>query len=393
MSLTDDLGDLAAVPVVAAPPWTPGVDIDGDGGEVRTHAFAGDTAPVWDDILGHFGLDPSDFAIVEPVRVSVWDAQVKGGKVIQMRAYRARVVRRRAHKDVDVDALVKQISRHRKRRTKVPTGTEALVVVLGDFQVGKPDGDGTRGTVDRILNAIDAVVAHVRALRKSGHGIGNLTVLGVGDMVEGCSGFYANQAFTVELDRREQVRVVRRLLVKALTTWAPLFESVDVASVAGNHGENRSSGDKGKFYTTVADNDDLAVFEQAAEVLAASEAYDHVQFNVGGNPLTKIVDIAGSRVAITHGHLARDSGSVEGKLKRWYEMQVAGQRIAPVDVLVTGHYHHLRVAQWGPTMWLQCPAMDGGSDWYAATKGDESPAGMLTFVVGADRRPNHITIL
>lgn len=37
--------------------------------------------------------------------------------------------------------------------------------------------------------------------------------------------------------------------------------------------------------------------------------------------------------------------------------------------------------------------MDGGSDWYAATKGDSSPAGMLTFVVGADRRPNHITIL
>ena len=380
MSLADDLGDLGSVPTMPSPPWTPGADWDGDGGEVRTAVYTTDAAPAWDDVLAHFGLDPAEFAVVEPVRISVWDAQTKTG-IQQLRAYRARVVRRRKQTPVDVDELIATIKRH-KRRTKVPTGTEALVVVLGDWQMGKPDGDGTAGTVGRILDAIDAVVDRVKALRRTGRSLGELAVLGVGDMLEGCAGWYSYQPHAVELDRREQTRIVRRLLVKALTAWAPLFETVTVASVGGNHGEHREGG---KIVTGYADNDDLAVFEQAAEILAANdEAYGYVRFAIGGHPLTKTVEVAGRRVAMTHGHLARDSGNVEAKLRGWYQRQVAGQMLAPVDVLVTGHYHHLRVANWGPTTWLQCPAMDGGSVWHASIAGDDSPAGLLTFTTGTE---------
>lgn len=384
MSLADDLGALGSVPVIPSPPWTPGADWDGSSGEVRTAAYVGDTAPAWDDVLAHFGLDPAVFAIVEPVRISVWDAQTKTG-IQQLRAYRARVVRRSESAGFDADDMIRQIRRH-KRRTKVPTGTEALVVVLGDWQIGKPDGDGTVGTVQRVLDAIDGVTDRVRELRKIGRGLGELAVLGVGDLLEGCSGFYANQPFTVELDRREQTRVVRRLLVQALTQWAPLFDTVQVSTVAGNHGEHRnvSSGGKAKYGTTVSDNDDLAVFEQAAEVLDANpDAYGHVKFGVGGDPLRKVISVAGRRIALTHGHVTRGSGNAESKLQHWYQGQVAGQQIAPVDVLVSGHYHHLRLAQWGPTTWMQCPAMDGGSDWHATATGDDSPAGMLTFTTGA----------
>jgi len=35
-------------------------------------------------------------------------------------------------------------------------------------------------------------------------------------------------------------------------------------------------------------------------------------------------------------------------------------------------------------MWLQAPNMDPGSDWWANIAGDNSPPGMLTFVVTPD---------
>jgi hypothetical protein len=69
------------------------------------------------------------------------------------------------------------------------------------------------------------------------------------------------QTFSVELDRRQQVKLVRRMLVTMLTEWGRLPVQMVVGCVPGNHGENRRGG---KAFTTFEDNDDLAVFEQAA---------------------------------------------------------------------------------------------------------------------------------
>ena len=41
-----------------------------------------------------------------------------------------------------------------------------------------------------------------------------LTIVGLGDIVEGCEGFYDMQTFTVEYDLRRQKMIARRLLVK-----------------------------------------------------------------------------------------------------------------------------------------------------------------------------------
>jgi hypothetical protein len=69
------------------------------------------------------------------------------------------------------------------------------------------------------------------------------------------------------------------------------------------------------------------------------------------------------------------------------------QSIGNSDILVTGHYHHLRQADWGGCMWLQAPSLDSGSEWWLIVSGESSEAGVLTFSVYPDRRVADLEVL
>ena len=393
-------------PVESAPPtetprrervadWRPGVMWSGDDGTVTTVPVAGDRQPDWDDVLRVWDLDPERYAVVEPVLFNAWDALAPGGVVTRMRQWKARVILRRSVSDggADWDRMIQEISRFRPQKRQPPPGDGTFFAVLGDWQIGKPDGDGLTGTVGRILQAISDVEGRVRDLRRIGRPLGSLYVMWPGDSIEGCVGHYATQTFGVEIDRRKQIQVARRLLRDALVRWSRLFEEVVVLAVGGNHGENRQSA--GKAYTTLGDNDDLSVVEQVAEILAMNpDAFGHVRVVIPSDHLTVTAQVGPWIVGLTHGHVARDSSGTEQKLRRWYEHQAGGKRpVGDSDILVTGHYHHLRVADWGGCMWLQCPAMDGGSEWWTAMRGETSQAGLLTFASYPDRRVADLEVL
>lgn len=387
-------------PIPAAPRrdrealWRPGVEWRGDDGTVTTTAEVGDAHPDWSHVLAVWDLDPERFAVVEPVLFNAWDAPGPEGSILRMRQWKARVIRRKQETspNVDVDALLSDVLKARPSKP-APLGDGVFHVVLGDWQIGKADGDGLRGTVQRIQKAITDVEIRVRELRKAGRPLGTLFVEWTGDSVEGCVGHYAMQTFGVELDRRAQVKVTRRLLRDALMRWSRLFGSVVVLAVGGNHGENR--GRSGKAYTTFSDNDDLAVVEQVGEILAANpEAFGHVRVVIPPDHLTVTAEAAGWIVGVTHGHVARESGLAEAKLRRWYERAAGGkQPIGDADILVSGHYHHLRVADWGGCVWVQCPALDGGSEWWRLTSGETSTPGVLTFASYPEQRLADLAVL
>jgi len=364
--------------------WTPGVEWLGNEGTVTTEAITGD--PKWGDILRKWDLDPNEFEVVEPVLFNSWG----GEDGTNNRQFKAKVVRR-VHASVDLEPLIAAALKHKPSKRTV-TGDDVLTVVLADWQIGKADHGGVEGTIRRVVEARDAVVQRARDLRKIGRGVARLNVLWTGDSVEGCLGHYPSQTFAIELDRRDQVKVTRRLLTDSLQAWAKHFEEITVAAVAGNHGENRSTG---KAFTGVQDNDDLAIVEQVSEILAANpDAFGHVRFAVARDALTVTIPVGEWIIGVTHGHVARASGTAEQKLRRWWEGQAAGrQPIGDADVLVTGHYHHLRVADWGGCVWLQAPAMEGGSEWWRMSTGDVSQIGMLTFVTTPTDRVTDIAIL
>ena len=362
--------------------WVPGVEWTGSEGTVTTDALTGD--PAWRDILTKWDLDPDEYEVVEPVLFNSWG----GSDGLTNRQFKAKVVRR-VHATADIEPLIAAAMRHKPKK-QTYSGSAVLTVVLADWQIGKADHGGVEGTIRRIIDARDAVIQRAKDLRKIGREVSSLNVLWTGDSIEGCLGHYPSQSFTVELDRRDQVKVTRRLLSDSLQTWSKHFEEITVAAVAGNHGENRSTG---KAFTGVQDNDDLAIVEQVAEILAANpDAFGHVKFAIARDALTLTIPSAGWIIGITHGHVTRAGG--EAKLQRWWEGQAAGrQPIGDSDVLVTGHYHHLRVADWGGCMWLQAPAMEGGSEYWRVSSGQMSQIGMLSFVTTEEQRVSDISIL
>lgn len=365
--------------------WEPGVEWLGSEGTVTTDAVQGD--PEWDHVLRAWDLDPDEFQIVEPVLFNSWG----GEDGLTNRQFKAKVIRR-VHASVDLEPLIANAMRHKAPKRSF-TGDEVLNVALADWQIGKADGDGVEGTIRRIIDCRDALIDRVRGLRKLGYGVPHLNVLWTGDSVEGCLGHYPAQTYSVELNRREQVRATRRLLTDTLQAWSKHFDGITVAAVAGNHGENRNSG--GKAFTGPDDNDDLAVVEQVQEILAANpDAFGHVRFVIARDALTLTIPAGEWIIGITHGHVTRSGANAEAKLRSWWEKQAAGrQPIGDADVLVSGHYHHFRVADWGGCVWLQSPALDGGSEWWRVSAGEVSQQGMLTFITTNDQRATEIAVI
>jgi predicted phosphodiesterase len=357
--------------------WTPGVSWDGNEGVVTTEPMVGDTHPDWSGVLRIWGLDPDNFAVVEPVLFNVW-GNAEGAL---NRQWKGKVIRKGAKERADIDHLIQEIRKHKPRERKpLIEGSASLVVVAADWQVGKKDGDGLKGLVGRWLQAIDDVEARYKELKKMGRPIESITVLCLGDLVEGCDGHYDIQTFTVEVDRRDQVKIARRLLRDALIRWSKFAPEITVAAIGGNHGENRKNG---KAFTTLNDNDDVALVESVAEIFQANpEAYGHIKFAIPTDSLSLTVEAGTKIIGITHGHLARAGAGVEAKLRRWIADQTLGRnKIGDCDILVTGHYHSLKMADWGGVKWLQAPALDGGSVWWSQSTGETADVGVLTFVV------------
>jgi len=359
--------------------WTPGVTWMGDEGTITTPPVEGESHPDWSGVLRMWGLDPEHFAVVEPVLFNVWGDTLG----ILNRQWKGKVVRKGRQETADIESLIAEIKKHKPRERKEIEGGASLVVCASDWQVGKRDGDGLKGLVGRWLQAIHDVEFRLKELKKLGRPIDSITVLCLGDLVEGCDGHYDIQTFTVEVDRRDQVKIARRLLRDALIRWSKVVPSITVAAIGGNHGENRKNG---KSFTTLGDNDDVALVESVAEIFQANpEAYGHIKFAIPTDELSLTLEIHGKIIGITHGHLARSGQGVEGKLRRWIADQTLGrQKIGDCDILVTGHYHSFKLADWGGVKWLQAPALDGGSVWWRQSTGEIADVGVLTFLVSSE---------
>ena len=350
--------------------WEPGVAWNGKEGTIVTGALPAENAPNWDTILRVWGLDPDKFQVVEPVLFNVWGDPLGALN----RQWKGKVIQRTVSEDADMERLIQEIKKHKFAKPVIREEGLAMLVAISDLQLGKGEGGGTAGIVARFLAGISEVEARWKELVKTGRPLSRLVVVGLGDVVESCDGHYDMQAFQTDLDRREQITVARRLLVKAITSWARFAPEVIVAAIPGNHGENRRGG---KAFTTFGDNDDVAVFEQAAEVVRANPDYDHVKFAFPKNDLTMTLDVCGTIVGMAHGHQFR------GNPLTWWAKQALGlQRTGDSSLLLAGHLHHLVVQQSGARTFIQAPSLDGGSQWFTETQGASAPAGILTLTVG-----------
>ena len=363
--------------------WRPSATYGANGGELVGKLPEGtDTDPAfWRLVIADWGLDPDTTEIVpDSVQIRAWDMPIGKGETMRARYYKCAIRPRRAAICADD---VAELAKAATRRTKRPPATTGpgvgYVVNLSDWQIGKGEGGGTVATVERITRALEQAVDRLRELRKTGRTISSVWLIGMGDLAEQCIGHYPSQQFTVDCTRREQLQIVRTLLLTAVDQFVDMTGTLVVGAVPGNHGENRANG---KMITTIADNDDLAVFDQVRDALAKNpDRYGHVVWHIS-DELVLTADVEGIEVAWTHMH--QGAGSGERKIADWWRSQVMGNRpISSAQILNTAHYHHLLVSESTGRTIIQVPAMDGGSGWWTDKTGQSSPSGMVTYLAGA----------
>lgn len=384
MALGDDLealvdaggeGQYVGKPVKHPAGWEPGVAWDGHGGTLTTAPL--EAAPSgWDDLLAVWDLDPALYEVVEPVQYRAWDAPVGAGETKRLFYYRA-TIRRRSGTGSGVDEVLAAIGRHRPKRPEPSGGGDSFAVLAGDLQIGKIDGDGTQGTVDRFLSKTDAAVRRLRELRKTGRVIDSITLAWLGDCIEGnvSQGGSLAAAGRVDLTVTEQVRIYRRLMLYQVKAFAGLADRIVVPVVPGNHDEAERVG------KTVRRYDDSWAIEGAvtvADALNLAGGFEHVSFVFPErDELTITLDVAGTVCGFAHGHQFRTDAV------KWWAGQAHGmQPIGDATVLFGAHKHHLKVEQTGAKTFVQIPALDGGSQWWKHQTGQDSPPGLVTLVVG-----------
>lgn len=367
--------------------WEPSLQWDGQTGQITAQLDAEPDDAVWAELISDWGLDPGRTMVVDgSLQIRAWDTS-RDGETVRMKYYRCVIRPREKTVDrADVERLSREIRSRKPARLTVTPGGGALLVILSDWQLGKGEGGGTPATVERITMAVDRSVARLRELRKIGRSIETVYLVGLGDLVESCDGFYPMQTFQADLSDREQDAIARRLVLYAIDSFVDAGVRVVSMGVPGNHGENRRNG---KAYTDFRDNRDYATFETVSEIVAANpKRYAELSIPLNAlndDDLTMTLDIAGVAVSFAHGHQFGTGSNAQAKMESWWKGQALGRTgVSDAQILFAGHLHHFVISESTGRTVIQVPAMDGGSKWYTSTKGSSAPTGMLSLLIGAD---------
>jgi hypothetical protein len=93
-------------------------------------------------------------------------------------------------------------------------------------------------------------------------------------------------------------------------------------------------------------------------------------------------------LGMVHGHQANRP---EGIPDWWRKQSFGKQPVTASTVLVSGHFHHLRVQELGSTnrgtsrFWVQAATLDNGSNWWRLNSGEDSQPGLVCFALEKEK--------
>lgn len=378
MSLADRLASPGPTGDDAAPEgWKARLELDSDdGGYIVSRPYDPQCPTDHVSEMGEHGLDPDQWEVTK-VRRSRW--QVYDGRWLE--AFKIDVVPRGSHHAdrADCEALVTRIEKWRPRTTKTKRTHEGTFVVpAGDTQLGKPEGGGSEATIDRFLAETEVTLRRLRNSLGRDRVAQTVVLPWMGDCIEGIVSQSGANNMRLDLTPTQQVRVYRRLMWAQVEQFAPLAERLVIPVVPGNHDEPMRIA--GKQPTPA---DDSWAIEGAVAVQDGvarnPELADKVEFRFPGHDeMTITLNVGGTRIGMVHGH---QFGRGANGWRTWWNDQGGGRTpIGTADVLLAAHLHHLRVQDHGDgRLFLQIPALDGGSQWFKSRKGDASPSRMVSF--------------
>jgi hypothetical protein len=365
------LSEFASRNTVPDKAWTPRVESTGTEALVISKPYHGEQKH--DDLMRENGFDPEEYELDGPVAFNRREL-VSGEEVV---SYRFKV-RKRA------DALDLKNAFAAARNAKAPKPLKgadddrALVVVLADVQAGKvASRGGTPEMLHRVYTKLDKLRLHAKARKCS-----SAVLLEAGDVIENVQNV-KSQIATNDASLTDQLDIANTIEIDFIKVLAELHSEVMVAGVPSNHSALRAGKD---LTDTVNDDYGLMLLRFAKKALAlAPEKFGHVSFFEPAPYRESLtLDVKGVGVGLVHGHQARPTA-----FEAWLAGQVNGNApLATAEVIVAGHYHHLKVQPVGRSMssdrtkwFLQAPTLDNGSDWWTNIKGSDSDPGLLVFEV------------
>ena len=351
---------------------------------VTTDPVAADTPDgTHAELLEAHGFDPARYRIVGPIRSTRWTAYlpkeyrtnstpgepVEDAFTFQAKASRFQVVER-AEGELSIDELIAVVEKYQPGKiepaAEFTEPGEAYVVALGDAQAGKLESP-TEELIGRLLDYMHKAVEPLQ-----GRKVEHIHLAWLGDACEGMNSQGGSLRWRTTLTMTEQVRLIRRLMLKQIEILAPYAERLTVVSVGGNHDEGYSRDLK----TREDDSWAVEALNMVADALEFNPAFSHVECYVPGPDEQGVVmDVAGTVIAHVHGHKIKP-----GKWREWWAGQALGrQAYGEADLLLQGHMHHWQVSEDGDRQWLCVPAIESGSTWWRDSTGTWGSPGILTF--------------
>lgn len=372
MSLENDLNGLGSNDPKIPADWQPYAEQIGDQIGSAIVKLPSPKATEHDLLLGA-GFDPACWKIDGSINTRKWMRYDQSW----LYYYRFNVVagESKEARKADVEEMAKAIRKRKPASLVAETDGDCFAFFMSDLQIGKvSQGITSQDIVDWYISCVDQAVARIDNLRAAGHKMPHGAIIGLGDIVENCFGYYANQQYQIDLNQREQNKVARELLRYTINTLGPKFDKLTVAAIGGNHGERR---DGGKTKTDAADNMDLEVFDAVKEAyILAGVEFD---WQIAGENLSAALNLGGTNVGIAHGHTFGSGVNSGARAEKWMKGQVWGmQEVSGCTVLVHGHWHHYSNLQSGGRHLIQAPALDAGSKWFTDYSGEASEPGVLT---------------
>jgi predicted phosphodiesterase len=363
-----ELKDHLSIPTIDEPkpkaPFIRATEFDGSKGFIQTEPLA--SAPNWDEVLEMFGYDPKEVRIVGTLRTSKWQQREDGE---WLHSYRFAIG---PAATANLDDVIKSIST-RKFKPAKSEGDDVFHWLAGDLQLGKIDGDGTQGVVDRVLASIDNGVKQLKTLRRF-NSIGMVHQAWLGDCGEGNQSQGGKSMWRTELTITEQYRLFRRLALYAVDAFAPLVERLEIDVVNGNHDEAQRLP-----VATRADDGHAteAMIALADALLLNPSSYGHVRIFVPNRDEMTITREIGNSV-FTHAH---GNQWAKGKAFEWWSKQALNNHSAgAADFLLHGHNHEMHLQAKKERVVLCVPTFESESTYWKHRHGDVARTGALVML-------------
>jgi hypothetical protein len=353
--------------------FRPGITFDGSTGTATTPGYVGNEQN-FDEFLIDAGMSPGEIDVIPPVRTSRW--QRYDGEWLT--SYRFTF--RKKTSGIDLPLLLAEAKRKSKPALLPKPEPKCLVVMWSDLQVGKVDYRGnSQSLIERVALMQARLIDQVKREKPE-----RIVFADLGDTVENFSNAASmNQLQSNDLSIMEQVDLATTLAWQTLRMLAKYVPTITYASVGSNHCQWRVSGQ-----TVGKPTDDWGVFIGRQLARLAQESDLPIKF-VEPQPHDEslaldVFDDGFHILGMVHGHQAKRPDMVA---TWWRTQSFGGQPVSGANILIHGHWHHLRVTELGSTprgtsrFLIMAPTMDNGSGWWRRVAGEDSVPGLATFML------------